>query len=481
MAAMSDALVSHPPKTPKKVIGVAIAAAIGGFLFGFDSAVINGTVDAVQGTFGLGAGLIGFAVSCALLGAMVGAWIAGPIADRKGRVKAMVLASILFTASAIGSGFAFGVTDLILWRFLGGIGVGMASVLAPAYIAEVSPAHSRGRLGSLQQMAIVVGIFVAFLSNAFIAGSAGGAANEGWFGMDAWRLMFLAETIPAIVYGILALRLPESPRYLVAISDYARAGKALVEVVGLQTKEEVEQKIADIKATINIETKQGLHTLTGARGWLQPIVWVGILLSVFQQFVGINVIFYYSTSLWKSVGFDEGASFSISVVTSIVNVLVTIVAIMLVDKIGRKPLLLMGSAGMAVTLILMAVSFSQSIVTPAAEPGGEAVVSLPGAWGMVALISANLYVVSFGISWGPVVWVLLGEMFPNKMRAAALSVAAAAQWASNFLISQTFPSLAEVGLTLAYGLYATFAILSLIFVWRFVEETKGKELEDMHK
>ncbi|WP_344886078.1 sugar porter family MFS transporter [Zhihengliuella alba] len=477
---MSDVSVTERNKTPRRVIGVAIAAAVGGFLFGFDSSVINGAVDAMSGDFGLGPHLTGFAVSCALLGAMTGAWSAGPIADRKGRVWAMVLASILFTASALGSGFAFGVVDLILWRFLGGIGVGMASVLAPAYIAEISPAHSRGRLGALQQLAIVTGIFAALLSNALIAGALGGSDAMGWMGLDAWRWMFLAETVPAVLYGLFALRLPESPRYLVAISDYARAGKTLVEVMGLQTKEEVEAKIADIKATINIETKQGLRNLVGGNGRLLPIVWVGILLSVFQQFVGINVIFYYSNTLWKSVGFAESASFTISVVTSIVNIAVTIVAILLVDKIGRKLLLLIGSAGMAVGLLTMAISFSQAIVTPATEPGGEAVVDLPQPWGIIALIAANVFVVAFGMSWGPVVWILLGEMFPNRLRAVALSVAASAQWLANFVITYTFPPLANVGLTLAYGLYATFAVLSFIFVWKFVEETKGKELEEMH-
>ncbi|MBG6085072.1 sugar porter family MFS transporter [Zhihengliuella flava] len=476
---MSDASVSNPHKTPKKVVGVAIAAAIGGFLFGFDSSVINGAVDAIEGEFSLGPVLLGFAVSCALLGAMVGAWIAGPFADRQGRVRAMVLASALFTVSAIGSGFAFGVTDLIIWRFLGGVGVGMASVLAPAYIAEVSPAHSRGRLASLQQLAIVIGIFAALLTDAVIADAAGGAAQEGWFGLEAWRWMFLSETIPAVIYGVLALRLPESPRYLVAKSDYARAGKALAEVVGITSKEGVEEKIAEIKATINVETKQGLHTLVGGRAWLLPIVWVGILLSVFQQFVGINVIFYYSTTLWQSVGFAEEDSFAISVGTSILNIVVTILAILLVDKIGRKPLLMIGSTGMSIGLLTMAISFAQAIVTPATEPGGEATVSLPGAWGVIALIGANLFVVAFGMSWGPVVWVLLGEIFPNRMRAVALSVAAAAQWLANFAITQSFPSLADASLVLAYGIYAGFAILSLLFVWRFVEETNGKELESM--
>ncbi|MET1035867.1 MAG: sugar porter family MFS transporter [Arthrobacter sp.] len=467
---MSESAVLNT--TSKRVVMVSAVAALGGFLFGFDSAVINGAVDAIRDDFGLGSVLLGFTVSCALLGAMVGAWGAGPLADRQGRIRAMLIAAALFTVSAVGSGLCVGVVDLIIWRFIGGIGVGMASVLAPAYIAEVSPAHSRGRLGSLQQLAIVTGIFAALLSAALIAAAAGGAGEVAWLGLEAWRWMFLTELAPAVLYGMLALRLPESPRYLVAQNEFAKAGSVLSDVVGIRGKAAVEEKIAAIKATINVETRQGLHTLTGGRAWLLPIVWVGILLSVFQQFVGINVIFYYSTSLWRSVGFTEADSFTVTVITSVTNIAVTIVAIALVDKIGRKPLLLAGSAGMTLALGLMAVSFSQ------ATGSGEDV-TLPQPWGMVALLAANLFVVSFGASWGPVVWVLLGEMFSNKMRAVALSVAAAAQWLANFVITTTFPWLADIGLVLAYGLYATFALLSLFFVWKFVEETKGKELEAM--
>ncbi|SDQ43774.1 sugar porter family MFS transporter [Arthrobacter crystallopoietes] len=459
-------------KTPLKVVMVAIVAALGGFLFGFDSAVINGAVDAVQQQFGLGSVLLGFTVSCALLGAMIGAWLSGPLADRQGRVRAMLVASVLFTLSAVGSGLAFGVTDLIIWRFIGGIGVGMASVLAPAYIAEVSPAHSRGRLGSLQQLAIVLGIFVALLTDAFLAAVAGGAGEPMWFGLEAWRWMFLAETVPAVLYGLLALQVPESPRYLVAKDELVGAAKVLRDVVGLNGKQAVQDKIQAIRETIHSEERQGLKDLMGGKGWLLPIVWIGIFLSVFQQFVGINVIFYYSTSLWRSVGFNESDSFSITVITSVTNIVVTVVAIMLVDKVGRKPLLVAGSIGMLLSLGVMALCFSQAIGT------GEDV-TLPQPWGVVALIAANLFVVSFGATWGPVVWVLLGEMFPNRIRAVALSVAAAAQWLANFAITTTFPFLADIDLTLAYGLYAFFALLSLVFVWKFVPETKGKELEAM--
>jgi MFS transporter, SP family, sugar:H+ symporter len=449
-------------------------AAIGGFLFGFDSAVINGAVDAIQGQFALGPFMKGFAVACALLGSAVGAWYAGPTADRLGRVRVMLIASFLFAISALGSGLAFAVWDLIIWRFIGGVGIGIASVIAPAYIAEIAPAHIRGRLGSLQQLAIVLGIFVALLSDAFLARAADSASNVLWLGQEAWRWMFLMGVIPAAIYGVLALTIPESPRYLVAKGEFQRAAEVLKDVLGARSMDTVHQKVQDIRRSLvrEDELKPSMRDLLGNRFGLLPIVWVGILLSVFQQFVGINVIFYYSTTLWKSVGFSEADSLTITVITSVINVLVTLVAISIVDKVGRKPMLLGGSLGMAVTLGVMALCFSQAI-------GSGADVSLPDPWGTTALIAANLYVVAFGTTWGPVVWVLLGEMFPNRLRAAALAVAAAAQWLANFAISTTFPVLADIGLVFAYGLYAAFALISFFFVLKAVRETKGMELEDM--
>ncbi|WP_154793072.1 sugar porter family MFS transporter [Occultella kanbiaonis] len=457
-----------------RIIGICIAAAVGGFLFGFDTAVINGAVDALAGEFDLGAGLKGFAVSSALIGCAIGAWFAGPVANRLGRVPVMLIAAALFLVSAIGSGLAFGVFDLIIWRVIGGFGVGAASVIAPAYIAEVSPARVRGRLGSLQQLAIVTGIFVALLSDALLANTAGGAAEELWFGQAAWRWMFMAEAIPAVLYGVFALRLPESPRFLVARGEYDRASAVLHDFTGVV---EVNLKIEEIKKTLNQEKKESLSDLRGHRLGLKPIVWVGILLSVFQQFVGINVIFYYSTTLWRSVGFGESDALTITVITSVTNILVTIVAILLVDRVGRRPMLLVGSVGMALSLGLMAVAFSFATIVDAGD--GTTTAELTAPWSTVALVAANVFVVAFGATWGPLVWVLLGEIFPNSIRAGALAVAAAAQWAANFLVSTTFPALADVGLTLAYGIYAVMAVLSFFFVWFKIPETKGRELEDM--
>jgi len=455
-----------------RVVLIAAAAALGGFLFGFDTAVINGAVDAVRGNFGLGAGQIGFAVSCALLGSAAGAWYAGPLADRFGRVRSMQVAALFLALSALGSGLVSGVASLVFWRLVGGIGVGMASVIAPTYIAEISPAAVRGRLGSLQQLAIVLGIFAALLSDAWLAGTAGGASHPLWMGLAAWRWMFLVAVVPALIYGSLVLGVPESPRHLVAKGRLAEAHDVLRRVLDMHSEAALNAKVKDIQDSLHSEYRPTLRDLRGKAFGLLPVVWTGILLSVFQQFVGINVIFYYSSTLWHSVGFSEADSFSITVATSVVNVLVTLVAIALVDRIGRKPLLIIGSAGMTITLAAMAWCFSQAT-------GSGATLSLPSPWNMVALVSANAYVVFFGLSWGPMVWVLLGEMFPNRIRAIALAVAAAAQWIANFIITSSFPALAEMGLSFAYGLYAAFALISLVFVMKTVRETKGMELEQM--
>jgi len=361
------------------------------------------------------------------------------------------------------------VWDLIAWRLVGGLGIGIASVIAPAYIAEISPKNLRGRLGSLQQLAITIGIFAALLSDTLFAGWAGGAGQELWLGLEAWRWMFLAGILPAVVYGLIALKLPESPRFLVL---KGRDDEVRGIFARLWPGDDVERAIRDMRSVIETDahgSKKG--ALRGNRFGLKPIVWVGIILSVFQQFVGINVIFYYSTTLWKSVGFEESDSLTISVATAVTNIAVTFVAIALVDRVGRRPILLFGSVGMTAALATMAIAFSQSVQV-AGEP------SLPGAWGPIALVAANIFVISFGASWGPVVWVLLGEIFPSRIRARALGIAAAAQWIANFVITVSFPPLASVSLVLTYGLYALFAALSFVFVFKVVPETNGLSLEE---
>ncbi|WP_125773008.1 sugar porter family MFS transporter [Antribacter gilvus] len=456
----------------RKALGLAFAAAVGGFLFGFDSSVINGAVNAIEGQFELDSTVTGLVVAVALLGCALGAWAGGRLADRWGRTHVMVLGGVLFFVSSVLSAIAFSAWDLAVWRFMAGVGIGIASVIAPAYIAEIAPAALRGRLGSLQQLAITVGIFAALLSDQILATTAGGAAEELWFGWEAWRWMFLVCVVPAAVYGILALRMPESPRYLAAKGRDDEARRVLASVLG--PDEDVDDRLDQIHRSIAVdEANLAQGSLRGDRFGLKPIVWVGILLSVFQQFVGINVIFYYSTTLWQAVGFEESQAFTVSTITAVTNVAVTFIAIALIDKVGRRPILLIGSAGMTLSLGIMALAFTQAT-------GSADDISLPGAWGPVALVAANAFVVFFGASWGPLVWVLLGEMFPNRIRAAALGVAAGMQWIANFAITLTFPPmLAAWGATIPYLMYAIFAALSFVFVLTRVPETKGKELEDM--
>jgi len=453
----------------RTAIRIASVAALGGLLFGYDSAVINGAVSSIQEDFNINNASLGFAVASALLGAAAGAMTAGRIADRLGRISVMKIAAVFFLISAIGTGLAPNVWVVVLFRIVGGIGVGIASVIAPAYIAETSPPRIRGRLGSLQQLAIVSGIFLSLAIDWVLAHIAGGANKDLWLGLEAWRWMFLMMAIPAVVYGLLAFTIPESPRYLVASHRIPEARKVLTMLLG---EKNLEITISRIQQTLEREDKPSWRDLRKPAGGFYGIVWVGVGLSVFQQFVGINVIFYYSNVLWEAVGFDESSSFVITVITSIVNILTTLIAIGLIDRIGRRPLLLIGSVGMAVSLATMAIIFGTATLVDG-KP------SLDGAVGPIALIAANVFVISFGMSWGPVVWVLLGEMFPNRIRAAALGLAAAGQWAANWLITVTFPGLRNV-LGLAYGFYALCAVLSFVFVWKWVQETKGKSLEDMH-
>lgn len=454
-----------------RALHLAAVAALGGFLFGFDTSVVNGAVNAIRAEFEIGAVLTGFVVSSALLACVAGAYIAGRMAERTGRIRVMLLASVLFTISALGSGFSVGPWDMIMWRMIGGLGVGAASVIAPAYIAEISPASIRGRLGSLQQLAIVFGIFVALLSDYFLSSVAGGSAEALW-GSVAWRWMFWVEVIPAVGYGILALTIPESPRYLVSRNEIARARKILRSVM----TRGVDERVNEIQRTARREARSSIRDLIGSNNKVLPIVWIGIALSIFQQFVGINVIFYYSSTLWQAVGFTEADALTQTVITSVTNIVVTLVAIALIDKIGRKLLLTIGSAGMFISLGVMAWVFA---IADRAMVDGELVPVLTDTQGPIALIAANGFVVFFGMSWGPGVWVLLGEMFNNKIRATALGIAASVQWLANFAVSTTFPKMADISLGFAYGFYTFFALLSLIFVVKWVPETKGRELEDM--
>jgi len=480
---MTSAAAASPsptrPGSNGRVILVSAVAALGGFLFGFDSSVINGAVPGIQAQFSTTPAQTGFVVSVALLGCAVGAWYAGRLADRLGRIRVMQIAAIVFIVSAVGSAFPGNVYGLMVWRLVGGLAIGTASVIAPTYIAEVAPAHLRGRLGSLQQLAIVTGIFLALLSDYAIATAAGGAQEDWLLGIEAWRWMFLVEIIPAVVYLVMAGTIPESPRYLIGKGRIDEARGVLLSV----GQDADEEQLATIRHSLEGERAQKVRDLRGPKLGLLPVVWVGLILSVLQQFVGINVIFYYSSILWQAVGFSESDSLQISVISGGINITATVVAILCIDRFGRRPLLLIGSSGMSVALVTLAYLFGTA---PLAEVAATSTCEAPcmqptltGSSADIALVAANGFVFFFGFSWGPVVWVLLGEMFPNRIRAIALSVAASAQWLANFVVSSTFPPLAAHGLGLAYGLYAFFAIVSLFFVWKVVQETRGRSLESM--
>lgn len=465
-APQSGARTAHPEHLGH-VIFIAAAAAMGGFLFGYDSAVINGAVEAIRSRYDIGSATLAQVIAIALIGCAIGAATAGRMADRIGRIRCMQISAVLFTVSAVGSALPFALWDLAFWRIIGGFAIGMASVIGPAYIAEVSPAAYRGRLGSFQQAAIVIGIAISQLVNWGILNAAGGDQRGKLMGVEAWQVMLGVMVIPAVLYGLLSFAIPESPRFLISVGKEDRAREVLKEVEG--DKIDLPARVAEIEHAMKSEHKSTFKDLLGGSFFFKPIVWVGIGLSVFQQFVGINVAFYYSSTLWQSVGVDPSESFFYSFTTSIINIIGTVIAMIFVDRIGRKPLALIGSVGMVIGLGLEAWAFSYNLVDG----------KLPATQGWVALIAAHVFVLFFALSWGVVVWVFLGEMFPNRIRAAALGVAASAQWLANWAITASFPSLADWNLSVTYVIYTIFAALSIPFVLKYVKETKGKTLEEM--
>jgi len=457
-----------------RVLFLSIVAAIGGFLFGFDSGVINGTVDALQIAFNSDAVGTGFNVASMLLGCAAGAFFAGNLADRIGRKPVMIMTAIAFIASAWGSGIAADSLQFVLARVLGGFAVGAASVLAPAYISEIAPASIRGRLATLQQLMIVIGLFAAFLSNYWLAGISGSASALLWGGFQTYQWMFWMEIIPASIFFIALFFIPESPRYLVAAGKLDKAKSVLQ---SLSDSVNAAAKVQDIKSTLIEGSRPSLgDVISKYTGKVHPIVWVGVGLAALQQFTGINVVFYYGATLWQAAGFTEENALLQNVISGSVNVIFTFVAIALVDRIGRKPLLLVGALGQAVMLGALALLFG----TAGVDASGE--LMLEGNNGLYALVAANAYIAFFAFSWGPVMWVMLGEMFPNQFRGAALAFCGLVQWGSNFLITMTFPiMLASIGLGFAYGIYAAFGLIAFVFVRNFVKETRGRTLEDLSR
>ena len=467
--------MNHPAaagENTRLILLISFVATIGGFLFGFDSGVINGTVDGLRLAFGSDTMGTGFNVASMLLGCAIGAFFAGRLADRWGRRTVLLISAVLYLVTSWGAGIAGSSLEFVLYRLAGGLAVGAASVMAPAYIAEVAPARYRGRLATVQQIAIITGLFVAFLSNYLLANVAGSASNALWLDFEAWRWMFWVEILPSAVFFLALLFIPESPRYLVVKGHKERALSVLQRLYGA---DEGARKLAEIDASLAADHHRPRLSdlISKATGRIRPIVWIGIGLATFQQLVGINVVFYYGAVLWQAVGFSESDALLINVLSGALSIGACIVTVLLIDKVGRKPLLWTGSVGMAITLGLMAYAFSQGSLV-----NGQLV--LPDGIGTLALVAANIYVIFFNMSWGPVMWVMLGEMFPNQIRGSGLAVAGLFQWGSNFVVIMTFPLLlAGIGLAATYGLYTLAAIISVFFVLKFVYETKGRELEQM--
>ena len=466
---MSDTLQTNRGSTLFIVL-ISCIATIGGFLFGFDSGVINGTVDGLRNAFNSNDIGTGFNVASMLLGCALGAFFAGRLADIYGRRSMLIVAAILFIVSAWGSGVSGGSVEFIIYRIIGGLAVGAASIMAPAYISEVSLAHFRGRMITVQQIAIISGLTAAFLSNYLLAKVAGRSTDVLWGGFEARRWMFWIELIPAFIFFFALLIIPESPRYLVV---KGKRDVALAVLTKLYGPTSAQIKLDEIHGSIAQDHKPRFRDLLNGAGKVRKIVWVGIGLATFQQLVGINVVFYYGAVLWQSVGFTESDALAINVLSGGISIAACIISILLIDKIGRKPILLIGSIGMAITLGLAAIAFSTASIV-------DGKVTLGDGMGVMALIAANTYVLFFNFSWGPVMWVMLGEMFPNQIRGSGLAVAGLFQWGTNFGITMTFPiMLAGIGLAGAYGFYTLCAAISIFFVLKFVHETRGVELENM--
>ncbi len=448
--------------------GLTFVAVLGGLLFGYDTAVISGAEKALEAFFSQSTDFIyskgwhGITASSALIGCVIGGAISGLLAPRWGRRNSLIFASVLFFLSAIGSWrpemlfFEFGKPSFSLlltfnaYRVLGGIGVGLASAICPMYIAEVSPANVRGRLVSVNQFAIIFGMLVVYFVNYVIRIHLPGNIEQAMMEIG-WRRMFLSEAFPAATFGLLLLFVPKTPRYLVMSGNETKALNVLSRINGVAPARKI---LEEIKETV-VEKREKLFS------YGVTVVIIGILLSFFQQAVGINVVLYYAPRIFENLGASGDVSMRQTVVMGVVNIIFTMVAILTVDKFGRKPLLIIGSFGMMIGMAALSVLSFMDVI------------------GVAALVFIIIYTASFMMSWGPITWVLISEIFPNTIRGQAVAIAVAAQWISNFIVSSTFPSLSEWSTGGAYLIYAVFSLLSAIFVFKMVPETKGKTLEDM--
>jgi SP family xylose:H+ symportor-like MFS transporter len=439
---------------------LSLVAAIGGLLFGYDTAVVAGAIGFLRIHFGLNAAETGFAASSALIGCILGAASAGTLSDRFGRKRALILSAILFTVSAIWSGLAATLIEFNIARILGGVGVGMASMLSPLYIAEIAPAEIRGRLVSYNQFAIVSGILLVYFVNYAIAGM----GDTAWNTSTGWRWMFGSETLPAVLFMASLLAIPESPRWLVKQGDVARAESILQRLSGPERARD------DIRALQTALAHEASSVKELFKPGLRRAMLLGMALAILQQITGINVFMYYAPEIFKSLGTGTNAALLQTVIVGAFNVGFTVVAIRTVDRLGRKPLLIFGAGGMALCLIGL---------------GGAAYFGTTEAWVLIFILG---YIACFALSLGPVVWVVLSEIFPTRLRGRAMAIATLLLWTSNYIVSQTFPMINEdPGLVsvfhhaFPFWLYAIFCLLTILVVAVFVPETKGRTLEDIEQ
>ena len=439
---------------------VCIVAALGGLLFGYDTGVINGAIGPLKTYFALDAKAEGWAMGCALLGCAIGVAFAGVISDRLGRKKVLILAAILFFISAVGTALPRTITAFIIFRIIGGLGVGAASMSSPMYIAEITPARIRGRMVSVNQFAIVTGFLVVYFVNYFIALQ----GDQAWNEQVGWRWMFGSEALPALLLLVLLFFVPESPRWL---TKQGRGEEALAILSRVDGTEFAKTDLLEIKDTI-------AHESGSLRQLLQPgmkiVLVIGIVLAVLQQVTGINVFLYFGTEIFKKMGSETNAALLQTVVVGAVNMTFTIIAIWTVDKLGRKPLMMIGSAGMGISLLAM---------------GLAAYVQRTELWMLLFILG---YIACFALSVGPVTWVILSEIFPTRIRGRAMAIATVCLWIANYIVSQTFPMMDENQWLIArfhhafpFWVYGAFSAVLLVFVCLFVPETKGKTLEEIEK
>ena len=447
------------------LISLSLIASLGGFLFGYDTAVISGTLSMVRKQFELNAGMEGWYVSSALLGCILGVSGAGWLSDKYGRKRVLLLTGALFSVSAIGCAMSLSFTTLVLYRLVGGLGVGIASMLSPLYISEISPPAMRGRLVTLYQFAITIGILSAYFINVWLLNSSDDPGFENManlqlvFKEEVWRGMLGMEAVPAISFFILILFIPKSPRWLVVKGKSDQASKVLTRLVGV---EEAKHEIAEIEDTLALE--EGSWKMLLAPG-IKMAVFIGVSLAVLQQFTGIDAIIYYGPRIFEEAGFELSEALGGQVIIGIINVVFTVIAIFTIDIFGRKRLLITGTTGMFFSLILIGILFATG-----------------NAGGMLLLCLILVFIACFAFSLGPVVWVILSEIYPTKIRGRAMSIATIAVWIGTSIIGQLIPlSLDNLGPGVTFWIFAFFCLPTIYIGWKLLPETKGRTLEDIER